>query len=80
MYELPHDDCAPSEDAEQPGHLPSLIGLRCLHEERLDPWLPIEHTAKTLISLGRCPGLSESLLGAQSFCWFCHEVAQLCVF
>ena len=27
--------------------------------------------AKTQISLG-CPGLSESLLGAQSFCWFCH--------
>ena len=30
-------------------------------------------TAKTLIRLGRCPGLSESMLGAQSFCWFCHE-------
>ena len=29
-------------------------------------------TAKTLIRLGGCPGLSESLLGAQSLCWFCH--------
>ena len=24
---------------------------------------------------GRCPGWSESLLGTQSFYWFCHEVA-----
>ena len=29
-------------------------------------------TAKTLIRLGRCPGWSESLLGAHSLCWFCH--------
>ena len=32
---------------------------------------------KTLIRLGRCPGWSESSLGAQSFCWFCHEAAQM---
>ena len=25
--------------------------------------------------LGRCPGWSETLLGAHSFCWFCHVVA-----
>ena len=29
-----------------------------------------------LIILGGCPDWSESLLGAQSFCWFCHEAAQ----
>ena len=39
--------------------------------------LPTECTTKTLIRLGRCPGWSESLLGAQSFYLFCHEVAQL---
>ena len=32
-------------------------------------------TAKTLIRLGGCPGWSESLLGAHSFCWFCHVAA-----
>ena len=32
-------------------------------------------TGKTLIRLGGCPGWSESMLGAQSFCWFCHAVA-----
>ena len=37
-------------------------------------------TAKTLIRLGRCPGWSESSLGAHSFCWFCHEAAQLTIF
>ena len=39
--------------------------LHCLHEETLRPPLPIEH-----------PGWSESSLGPQSFCWFCHEAAQ----
>ena len=24
-----------------------------------------------------CPGWSESSLGAQSFCWFCHEAAHI---
>ena len=50
---------------------------RCLHEESLCPYLPTEHTAKTLIRLGRCPGWSESSLGAHSFCWFCHVAFQL---
>ena len=36
-------------------------------------------TAKTLISLGGCPGWSESSLGAQSLCWFCHEAAKCLV-
>ena len=31
-----------------------------------------------LIRLDGCPGWSESLLGKQSFCWFCREVAQFC--
>ena len=34
-------------------------------------------TVKTLIRLGGCPGWSESSLGAQSFCWFCHEAAHM---
>ena len=39
--------CTPSEDAEQPGHPPSLISLCCPHKESLDPWLFLEHTVKT---------------------------------
>ena len=34
-------------------------------------------TAKTLMRLGGCPGWSESSLGAQSLCWFCHVVAHV---
>ena len=45
---------APSVDSDHPGHPPSLISLRCPHEETLGPKLPIEHTSKTLIRLGGC--------------------------
>ena len=38
----------------------------CPHEETLGPELPYERTTKTLIRLGRCPGCSESLLGAHT--------------
>ena len=37
-----------------------------------------KRTAKTLIRLGGCPGWSESSLGANSFSWFWHVVAQFC--
>ena len=53
--------------------------LRCPHDESLGPQLPIEHTAKTLIRLGEAPGWSEYSLGAQSLCWFCHEVAHFSI-
>ena len=38
------------------------------HEETLGPYIPNEHTTKTLIRLCRCAGWSESLLGHTSFC------------
>ena len=53
--------------------------LHCLQKETLGPYLPIERTAKTVIRLGECPGWSESLLGAHSFCWFCYVMAQFIV-
>ena len=31
-----------------------------------------------MIRLVGCPGLSQSSLDAQPFCWFCHEAAQIC--
>ena len=39
--------------------------LHCPPEVTLGPQLPIKYTAKTTIRLGRCPGWSESSLGAQ---------------
>ena len=53
--------------------------LRCPHEESSCPELPTERTAKTLIRLCGYSGWSESSLGAQSFCWFYHEVAHIFV-
>ena len=68
--------CAPSEDSDQPGHPPILIRVFAVRMKKA--WilrLHIERTANTLIRLGGCTGWSESSLGAQSFCRFCHEAA-----
>ena len=40
--EPPHDKtnkmaCVPIEDSDQPGHPPSLVSLRCPHEETIRP-------------------------------------------
>ena len=80
LNEPPHDKtnkvaCAPSEDSDQPWHPPSLIRVFAVRMKK--DLVLIEHTAKTLIRLGGCPGWSEFSLGAQSFCWFCHEAAHL---
>ena len=82
--------CAPSEDSDQPGHPPSLI--RVFTVCMVNAWViryPLSAQRRlwsawadaqadlSLISLGGCPGWSESSLGAQPFCWFCHEAANL---
>ena len=48
--------------------------LNCPLFTCLDFW---HRLSSILIRLGGCPGWSESSLGAQSFCWFCHEAAHL---
>ena len=57
------NDCAPSEDSDQPGHPPILISL---HEESF-----------TVLSYPLSAGWSEASLGTHSFSWFCHVVAHL---
>ena len=44
----------------------SLVSVFAVHEDSLDPKLPIECTARTLNRLGGCPGWSESSLGAHT--------------
>ena len=70
-FEPPHDKtdkmtCAPSEDTDQPGHLPSLIRAFTVHMKK--PWVlsyPLSAQWR-LIRLGGCPGWSESSLGAHA--------------
>ena len=69
------NECVPSEDSDQPGHLPSLITVFTVRMKKT--WVlsyPIS-AQRRLIRLGGCPGWSESSLGAHSFCWFCHVAA-----
>ena len=51
MCEPEHDKtsmtCAPTEDSDQTGYSPSLISLRCPHEDTLGPHLHTERTVKT---------------------------------
>ena len=69
--------CAPSEDTDQPGHLPSLIRVFAVRMKK--GWVlsyPIS-AERRLIRLGGCPGWSESSLAAHSFHWFCHVSAHM---
>ena len=81
-YEPPHDKTnkmtvCPSEDSDQPGHLPSLIRVFtvCMKKAWVLSYLLAQ--GKTLIRLSECQA-DLSLRGAhKSFCWFCHEAAHL---
>ena len=60
------NDCAPSEDSDQPGHPPSLIRVFAVRMNKA--WVlsyPLS-AQRLLIRLGGCSGWSESLLFAQT--------------
>ena len=73
--------CVPSEDSDQPGHLPSLLRVFAVRSISYGPKLSScgIYTDQT----GRMP----RLISAQSdlslrwahmpFCWFCHEPAHM---
>ena len=65
--------CAPSEDSDQPGHLPSLIrgfavrrntGPLTTYWEHSEDW--VDAQADLILRWAH-----------RSFCWFCHETAHL---
>ena len=68
--------CAPSEDSDHPGHLPRLIRVFAVCMKKA--WV-LSYSLSAQRSFW-CPVWSESSLGAQSFCWFCHEAAHLTIF
>ena len=63
------------------------LGIRPVwSESSLSAWIKLgtlaTHWAHSEDSdqTGGCPAWSESSLGAQSFCWFCHEAANVLFF
>ena len=70
-----HNEWAPSENSDQPGHPLSLIRVFAVRMKK--PWV----LSYTLSSQRRLwsdwADWSESSLGAHSFCWFCHVAAHI---
>ena len=67
----------PSEDSDQPGHLPSLIRVFAVRMKK--PWFLsyLLSTQRRLWSDWADAQADLSLLGAHSFCWFCYVVAHI---
>ena len=61
--------CAPSEDSDQPGHPSSLIRVFAVRMKKA--WVLSYPMSASKDSD------PESLLGANSFCWFWHVLAQI---
>ena len=75
--EPPHDKtnkmaCAPSEDWDQPGYLPSLISLRCPHEESLGPYYPLSALRRLWSDWVDAQADLSLRWAHMPFCWFCH--------
>ena len=69
------NECASSEDSDQPGHPPSLFRGFAVRLKKAWVLSYLLSAQRRLVRLGDCPGWSESSLGAQSYCWLCHEAA-----
>ena len=78
----PHRDktnkmaCAPSEDSDQTGRMPSLVWVFAVRMKKA--WVlsyPLS-AQRRLWSDGADAQADLSLRWTQSFCWFCHEAAQ----
>ena len=84
--ELPHDKtnkmaCAPSEDSDQPGHLPSLI--RVFAVRMMKAWtLSYPLSAQRRLWSDWADAMADLSLrwAHMPFCWFCHEAARLSSF
>ena len=71
INEPPHDKtnkmvCAPCENSDQPGHLPSLIRVFAIRMKKHWVLSYPSSLLRTLIRLGGCPGWSESSLGVHT--------------
>ena len=72
--------CAPTEDSDQPGLPPCLIRVFAVRMKK--PWaLSYPLSAQRRLWLDWADAQADlsllTSLGAESFCWFCHEAAQI---
>ena len=82
MTEPPHDktnkiECALSEDLDQPKHPPSLMRVFAVRMKKAGVLSCPLSAHRRLWSDWADAQADLSLLGAQSFCWFCHEAAHV---
>ena len=83
---VPHCDktnkmaCAPSEDSDQPGHLPSLIRVFAVRLKKARSLSYPLSVQRRLWSDWADAQADQSLRWAHvPFCWFCHDAAQICL-
>ena len=76
-HKMSHDMTKPTKWVCAQRRLRSAWAFAQSDQSSLSAWRTFWSLAKTLIRLGGCPGWSDSSLGAQSFCWFWHEAAQM---
>ena len=82
-YEPPHGKtnkmtCAPTEDAGQPGHPPSLIRVFAVRMK--EPWVlsfPFSAQRRLWSDLANAQADLSLRWAHMPFCWFCHEEAHI---
>ena len=82
IYEPPHDKtkkmiCVPSQDSDQPGHLPSLIRVLAVHSVVAQDPRFLHADSEDSDQTGQMPRLIWIFAWCMSFCWFCHVAAHL---
>ena len=83
IYEPPRDRtnkvaCAPSEDSDQPGHLPSLIRVFTVHMKKA--WIlsyPLSAQRRLWSDWADAQADLTLCWAHMPFCWFCHQVAHM---
>ena len=74
------NDCAPSKDSDQPGHLPSLIRVFAVRMKKA--WAlsyPLSAQRRLWSDLADAQADLSLPRVHRSFCLFCHEVAQMTI-
>ena len=71
--------CAPSEDSDQPGHMPSLFRVFAVHMKKA--WVlsyPLSAQQRLLSDWADAQADLSLHWAHMPFCWFCHEACHIC--